>query len=221
MLLVCQHFPFFKRQRPYLDGQFCRTIADNVKSISDDETSQQSYEEREEAVSKMSRHVDCAAAQRCYFNARSKECKNSANEPHDKRQYCIVADYSQNLQLPHFGEEQPGETYYYCPLNVAAFGVVDCQNDHLSAYVYHEGEGKKGGNNVSSLLMKYCKEQGWFDKQTPGMLLTIVMDNCCGQNKNRMVLRAMALYLVEKKVFNKVEVIFLVPKTRVIVNSTS
>ena len=46
------------------------------------------------------------------------------------------------------GAEQVGETYYYCPLNINIFGICDCSTDHLHAYVYHEGAGKKGGDNV-------------------------------------------------------------------------
>ena len=42
-----------------------------------------------------------------------------------------------------------------------------------------------------------------------GGRLTIVMDNCGGQNKNRMVLQ-LALYLVEQKYFSTVEFIFYI-----------
>ena len=42
-----------------------------------------------------------------------------------------------------------------------------------------------------------------------GKELTIVMDNCSGQNKNRMVLR-LANYLVEAEYFEKVSFVFLI-----------
>ena len=42
-----------------------------------------------------------------------------------------------------------------------------------------------------------------------GEYLTLVFDNCGGQNKNHMVLRYL-LYLVEKKVYKTVEAVFLV-----------
>ncbi len=39
---------------------------------------------------------------------------------------------------------------------------------------------------------------------------TFVMDNCCGQNKNNMVIR-FGMYLVEMKIYKKVEFVFLIP----------
>jgi len=51
--------------------------------------------------------------------------------------FCIVGDYAQNLGVPHFGGEQPGDTYYYSPLSVYCFGVVDVcgEQDKLHAYM--------------------------------------------------------------------------------------
>jgi hypothetical protein len=56
------------------------------------------------------------------------------------------------MGLPHHGNEQPGETYYYSPLSIFVFGITNYANEMLNAYVYDEGEAKKGGNNVCSLL---------------------------------------------------------------------
>jgi hypothetical protein len=44
--------------------------------------------------------------------------------------------------------------------------------------------GKKGADNVASLIMKFLKQQGWLpdrkegDEYVPGFELNIVMDNC-------------------------------------------
>jgi hypothetical protein len=62
---------------------------------------------------------------------------------------------------------------------------------------------------VASLLMKVIKDLGWLIPGECGGRLSIVMDNCGGQNKNKMVLR-LALYLVEKKLFKCVEFIFYI-----------
>jgi hypothetical protein len=69
--------------------------------------------------------------------------------------------YCQKLELPSFCLQQPGDTYYLLPLTVNCFGAVDCWNmkDHLYAYVYHEGEGKCGGNNVASLVLETLKKK--------------------------------------------------------------
>ena len=72
----------------------------------------------------------------------------------------FVCDYAQNLDMPHFGCEQPGDTYYFSPLTINVFGIVDYSLEELDAYVYTEGEGKKGGNNVVSLIQKSLEKKG-------------------------------------------------------------
>jgi hypothetical protein len=48
----------------------------------------------------------------------------------------------------------------------------------LTAYIYHEGEGKKGGNNVASLIMRYLDEEGYIKRgRGPRKELNLVMDN--------------------------------------------
>ena len=38
--------------------------------------------------------------------------------------FAEYADYAQNLDMPHFGLEQPGYTYYFSPLGIYIFGIV-------------------------------------------------------------------------------------------------
>ena len=89
---------------------------------------------------------------------------------------------------------------------------MDHATEVLSAYVYDEGEGKKGGNNVCSLLYKRLEDEGCFEmakEHGPGKELVFVFDNCAGQNKNRMVIRFMQ-YLIDSFIFKKIEVVFLI-----------
>jgi hypothetical protein len=60
------------------------------------------------------------------------------------------------MALPYFGESQPGDTYYFTPLNIYNHGVVDASDEHdrLYCHTYQEGDGKKGGYKVASLVMK-------------------------------------------------------------------
>lgn len=159
-------------------------------------------------------HVDAFRAQREYVNKLAAEAKLHAtqNIPWPTRKYAYCSDYCQNMDIPHFGSEQPGETYYYSPLNISCFGCVDFATDKLDAFVYTEAEGRKGGNNVASLLFKKLTDDGIMSlakEKGPGAQLSLVFDNCAGQNKNRMVLR-FAQYLVDTHIFKRVEVIFLV-----------
>ena len=68
------------------------------------------------------------------------------------RRDMFVCDYAQNMDLPHFGGEQPGDVYYFSPLNINIFGCCDYSTENMQTFIYNEGEGKKGGNNVVLLL---------------------------------------------------------------------
>ena len=169
--------------------------------------------ENENLMLKAAAHVKSAIAQRNLANNKVQQAIDDmlAEVPHQQRTYTFIADYCQNFGLPYFGSEQPGETYYFSPLNVNCFGVVDVTlNNHLHAFVYDEGTGKKGGNNVASLLMKLFESKGLLNHPDgPCEEIVVIMDNCSGQNKNRMVLR-LAPYLVEMNFCKKMKFCFLV-----------
>ena len=72
-------------------------------------------------------------------------------------------DFSQNCELPYFGGNQAGPTYYYSPLTVNVFGLVNTAmgpSGHLAAFVYSEIEGKKGARNVASMIMIFLQLKG-------------------------------------------------------------
>ena len=80
------------------------------------------------------------------------------NVPIVEMHIVAIVGFCQNAQLPSHKKDQPGETYFFVPLNIyALFGVVDCNSlkDHLHEYMYTEAECGKGGNLVASLIMKY------------------------------------------------------------------
>ena len=174
-------------------------------------------EANERLVMIASKHVKAARSQRKLLNDKVEQAIKDVenNLPHKDTVHTLVVDYGQNMQLPWFGENQPGETYYYTPLNVYNLGVVNTAEnklhkikDKLYAHVYTEAGGAKGGNNVSLLIMKTLKILGWDNIET-GKELNIVFDNCPGQNKNNIVLKLVP-YLVELQFFNTVNFIFLV-----------
>jgi hypothetical protein len=70
--------------------------------------------------------------------ARAKE-DALANTIHSERTYTFIAKYGQNMQLlPWFGTSQPGDTYYYTPLNV--FNLVGCVDvSHPDGEHLHQG----------------------------------------------------------------------------------
>jgi len=88
-------------------------------------------------------------------------------------------------------------------------------SEHMLAHVYHEGIGKKGANNVCSLVMKSMLKLGWikYDEETgkpiTGGHLVLNFDNCTGQNKNNVMMKLIP-FLYEMKYFSKITFNFLV-----------
>ena len=97
--------------------------------------------------------------------------------------HAIIVDYCQNLNLPHLGNEQPGDAYYFSPLSLYTFGIYNSVTGHLHAYVYDESEGSKGGNNVALLTLDYIQTNLVKVGQPPMKKLNIIMDDCAGQKK--------------------------------------
>jgi uncharacterized protein YnzC (UPF0291/DUF896 family) len=81
--------------------------------------------------------------------------------------------------------------------------------EHMYAHVYHEGIGKKGANNVSSLIMKTLRQLNLLRDDSVGGELNIIFDNCSGQNKNNTVLK-LAMLLKAAGYFSSVNFIFLI-----------
>eukprot|EP00977_Amphora_coffeiformis_P002610 scaffold490_cov186-Amphora_coffeaeformis.AAC.1 len=192
-----------------IDGEANSGLADDSGLI----TVTLEVQQQEKLLTEAAQHVYAARVMREYANNKMNESKSTKNDcPWRESKDVLVADYCQNLALPHTGMTQPGETYYYSPLSVYCFGTADggAERPSMRAYVYDEGVAKKGGDNVSSLLYRDLKDRGWIDKeQGPREELTVIMDNCGGQNKNRMVLRMFGL-LHEIGLYKKINICFLV-----------
>ena len=177
-------------------------------------------EERELMLLQAAEHVKMARIQRKLYQQKVAEAVEDAKvgKAHKERWYTFVVDYGQNMELPIFNKEQPGVTYYYSPLSIYNLGIVDHAHDygggdsikeHLHCHVYHEGVGKKGANNVSSLIMKTLIDLNLLRNDEIGGELNIIFDNCSGQNKNNTVIK-LAVWLAELGYFQKINFIFLV-----------
>lgn len=166
--------------------------------------------ENEELILAAAKHVAMAKAQRDLFIKLKEDAASMATLPAEERHYTFVCDFAQNMYLPNFSSEQPGATYYYSPLNVYPFGIVDCSQNptELTAHMFVEGQQKKGGNTVVSCIWKELERKGLRSGKT-AKELNLVFDNCAGQNKNRMVYRFL-FYLVKMKITRVARAIFLV-----------
>ena len=176
-------------------------------------------EERELMLLEAAVHIKMARAQRALYQLKVELAVAAAlaKRDHSEMVFTLVVDYGQNMELPSYRKEQPGVTYYFSPLSVYNLGVVNHAHDygngrvseHLHAHVYHEGVGKKGANNVSSLVIKTLRLLNIIREDSVGGELNIVFDNCSGQNKNNTVIR-LAGWLTAMGYFKTVNFIFLI-----------
>ena len=176
-------------------------------------------EERDLLLLQIGEHIRMYRSQRALYIERVEAAVMDAKAGVEfaDRRYTFVVDYGQNMELPVYNKEQPGVTYYYSPLSVYNLGVVNHAHEypngevkeHMYAHVYHEGVGKKGANNVSSLIMKTLRRLNLLREDSAGGELNIIFDNCSGQNKNNTVLK-LAVWLKAAGYFKIVNFIFLV-----------
>ena len=67
-------------------------------------------------------------------------------------------------------------------LNVYNFGIVNVLTDKTSFYVWEEFNGKKGSAEIYSCIHKWLTSNV-LNKPNYPRKLTIIVDNCGGQNK--------------------------------------
>jgi len=159
------------------------------------------YQQQIEGLHKeLQSHVVQYKAQRDYYNHLAVEVRRDyiINEKnYEERHDMFVFDFTQNFEIPFYGSDQPQNTYYYSPLSINVFGVYDCGKGHMNAFLYPEYESGKGPDDVSSLLMKNLTINDIEDCEIHGARkqLTLVCDNCSGQNKNGTVIKFYVCWL--------------------------
>lgn len=96
----------------------------------------------------------------------------------------LVFDFMQNIDLPKVPVQ---EMYYLRQLTVNNFCIYNLKTDNAQFYLYHEGQAKKGANDVASFLVDYIEEN------VPHSVteLHLFSDNCPGQNKNHTLIRVL------------------------------
>ena len=84
------------------------------------------------------------------------------------------------------------------------FGYIENSTEDMEAFMYNEGEGKGGGNNVVSLIHQKLENKGVFEdtkEKEPGKYLTLGFDKCGGHNKNCIVCGT--YYILSRKSYTK------------------
>lgn len=95
-------------------------------------------------------------------------------------------DFQEVLNAPH---GNLSVLYYKRKLSIFNFTVFNLADKEGTCYMWHEGQGKRGANEVSSCLMKFISKH----KDSGTNEFRFWSDNCVGQNRNRIVY-AMYMY---------------------------
>ena len=73
---------------------------------------------------------------------------------HNESVRAIAFDFMQNLPLPSIPVQ---EIFYMRQLWINAFNIHDLKTGTCVMYLYHEGQARKGANEVASFLSHYIK----------------------------------------------------------------
>ena len=80
-----------------------------------------------------------------------------------KKKKTLTMYMGQNVPYPSLSTEQAGKTYYISRLIANILGIVNNSNDHLTTYVWKEGDANRRMNNAVSCLHLYLKKHHIFD----------------------------------------------------------
>ncbi|CAG9814596.1 unnamed protein product [Phaedon cochleariae] len=116
---------------------------------------------------------------RTFYSALKHEASDDCKE--EDNVLSLAFDYMQNISLPKVPVQ---ELFYLRQLTVNVFAISNIKAKTSFLYVYHEGEGRKGPDEVCSFLHDYLK-------QIPEKIteLRLFSDNCSAQNKNQALMR--------------------------------
>ncbi|XP_046391544.1 uncharacterized protein LOC124159678 [Ischnura elegans] len=122
--------------------------------------------------------------------ARQLKEKDKADGIKDKTIAVCSFDLQKQLPCP---KSENSVLYYRNKLNIFNFTIFNMVERVGDCYLWHEGIGKKGSNEISSSLLNFLEclvKKGYRD-------IRLWSDNCAGQNKNRFLF-AMYEYIAIK-----------------------
>jgi hypothetical protein len=126
-----------------------------------------------------------ARIQRALYQAHVAEAMGDATVEHSERTYTFIIDYGQNMEIPVFNEEQLGPAYYFSSVSVYNVGVVHhayvydngMTGKNMYGHVYNNEVGKKGVNNVASLIVKTLRQLNLLRDDSAVGELNIIFDH--------------------------------------------
>lgn len=133
------------------------------------------------------------------FYENKKQARLKAKNDSEFEAVCM--DFSKNLSCPNV---PTNDVYYRRQLSVYSFNIHVLSSSESVFFMYPECSGKKGSDDVCSMLRTFCYE--YLDNSVKN--LEIFCDGCSGQNKNYTLIRFLHNLVHIEKRFNYVKVCF-------------
>lgn len=133
------------------------------------------------------------------FYNRKRTAKKSSKVSATEEAICL--DFGKNLCVPNI---TTNDVYFKSQLNVYAFNIHTLSTAQSVFYIYPETVGKKGSDDVCSLLHHFL--YNFLDPNVKH--LTIFCDSCAGQNKNFTMFRFLHNVVHNQKRLDNVKVVF-------------
>ncbi|KAI8420441.1 hypothetical protein MSG28_008931 [Choristoneura fumiferana] len=141
--------------------------------------------------------TDKASLQEGYdLHLREKTLARAEKET-DKEKVCdtfVVSVYDLQAVMP-CPQGEVSSFYYISKLNLLNFTITELVTKKTNCYVWHEGQGGRGVNEIGSCVLMYLKKLN--DNATKDLDVVFYSDNCCGQQKNKFML-AMYQYAINE-----------------------
>lgn len=133
-----------------------------------------------------------------YYACIKKEVEDKQNNVNENV-LAITMDYMMNVPLPKIPVQ---ELFYLRQLTGYVFCIQNIKQNKSTIFIYHEGQAKRGPDEVCSFLKQYIDSVPMtYDE------VHVYADNCGGQNKNHAVSRFF-LALTDTGRFKKVKQFF-------------
>jgi hypothetical protein len=165
----------------------------------------------EEKIKRWQQHLELAKEARLVYNNDIKQAqetlqklKNKSLELNDYVAH-YTFDFMQNLTLPNFAD-MTKDMYFLSLRNIHVFSIRDDGEKKQFNYLYDEGDGGKGANYVISMLFYFLRQR---PQQFATLTIHLHADNCCGQNKNNLVMQFF-LFMVHLGFLKHVELKFMI-----------
>ncbi|KAE8960311.1 hypothetical protein PR001_g30422 [Phytophthora rubi] len=126
-----------------------------------------------------------------------------------------IEDFGGGLPLPNYGNRRPSADYFNSNLMLHNFVVADLTSGENNVFVYDERAQGKGADALCNLRLfqhlrlrqQYRQASNEAPENTHTLLL--ILDNCVGQNKSRVVFMFYAMLSIV--FYKKVLLLFLLP----------